>query len=41
MRKRDEISCIYDQIIFEECLITFQVLMENENKLFKEYIEKI
>ncbi len=39
--KKNKISCIYEQIIFKECLVIFQILIENQNEKFKNYIKKI
>lgn len=41
MNQKNKISCIYEQIIFKECLATFQILIENQNEKFKNYIKKI
>lgn len=41
MDQKDKISCIYEQIIFKECLIMFQILIENQNEKFKNYLQKI
>ena len=41
LNRKSEISCIYEQIVFKECLAMFQFLIENNNELFKEFISKI
>ena len=39
--KKNKISCIYEQIIFRECLVIFQTLIENQNEKFKNYLKEM
>lgn len=41
INQKSSISCLYEQIMFKECLAIFETLIEKENELFMNFLQAI